>query len=187
MMFARRPARWVSAWLAALGLAAMPQSLSARRPKSEAELRAGLERESNPVKKARLEIDLGDLKLSQAASAFDHDQADSGARLLDAYFECMQQAWTLLEGSGRDPNHKPQGFKALDIALRENARILLDLQRRTPFEEREPIVQVAKRANDLHSRVLAALFPGGKLEPPPAAPKPGGPPASALTHGAPPS
>ncbi|HUI43160.1 MAG TPA: hypothetical protein VL523_14450 [Terriglobia bacterium] len=177
----------VFAGLAALGMSAAPLALQARHAMSEAELMSRIDRENNPVKKAKLEIKLGGLKLSEAASAFDHDQSDSGAKLLDAYFNCMKQAWSLLQASGRDPNHKPQGFMALDIALRENARLLLDLQQRTPFEERGPIVHVAKQSDALHTQVLAALFPGGKLEPAPAkAAKPQGPPASALRPGGPP-
>jgi hypothetical protein len=42
-----------------------------RRPDTEADLLARIEREQNPVKKAKLEIRLGRVKLLQAIEAFD--------------------------------------------------------------------------------------------------------------------
>jgi hypothetical protein len=164
MRFVRQCGRLALFSLAALRILAAPETILARHHRTEAELQAKIEREHNPVKKAKIEIDLGHLKMEQAASAFDHDDASGGTRLLDAYLDCMQTAWKILQDSGREATKKPQGFMALDIALRENSRFLFDLQQRTPYEESGPIARVARQADALHTQVLAALFPGGKLE-----------------------
>jgi len=117
------------AWVAALGMVATPAVVWARHTQSEQELRARLARESNPVKRVKIEIRLAALKLEQAGAAFDKDQTTVGAKLLDAYYDDMKEAWRTLESSGRSAARKPGGFIDLDIALRENTRALTDLTR----------------------------------------------------------
>ena len=152
------------AWIAAFGIIAVPVANSSHHQDSESELLAHLASEGNPAKKAKLEIRLGSLKLEQAAVAYDHDEIEAGAKLLDAYLSWMKQAWDLLHQSGRDAGHRPQGFIDLDIALRENMRKLADLKIHTPFADRAPIERVGAETDTLHTQVLGALFPGGQLQ-----------------------
>jgi len=161
----------------------------ARRELSEQELNARIAQESNPTRKAKLEIQLGELKLAQATAAYDHDQFEEGRKLLEVFRGYMKQAWDLLEKSGRDAGHKPQGFKELDIALRESARRLNDLKQRTPLADRGGIETVSAQIDTLHSEVLSALFPGGEMnESSPARDaKPAQVPNSTLRPGDPPS
>jgi hypothetical protein len=164
MRIVRRPGPLALAWIAAFGIIAVPAANSSRHQDSESELLARLPNESNPAKKAKIEIRLGSLKLDQAAAAYGHDQADAGAKLLDSYLSWMKQAWDLLHQSGRDAGRRPQGFIDLDIALRENMRKLADLKIRTPSADRGPIEHVGAETETLHTQVLSALFPGGKLQ-----------------------
>jgi hypothetical protein len=163
----------------------IPLASSAHHSDSEPELLARLANESNPAKKAKIEIRLGSLKLEQAAAAYDKDQVEAGAKLLDAYLNWMKQAWNLLHDSGRDASHRPQGFIDLDIALREDVRKLADLRVHTPLADRSPVERIGAETDALHTRVLAALFPGGQLQDSdstaPVNPKDG--PASALRPG----
>jgi hypothetical protein len=177
------------AWAVALEVVTAGTNAQARHELSEQELNARIAQESNPTRKAKLEIQLGELKLGEATAAYDHDQFEEGPKLLQIFRGCMKQAWDLLEKSGRDAGHKPQGFKELDIALRESARRLNDLKQRTPLADRGGIETVSAQIDTLHSEVLAALFPGGKLnESPPAGEnKPAPTPHSALRPGDPPS
>jgi hypothetical protein len=148
----------------ALAIVAAPAFLGAKHQESEQELLDRIEHESNMAKKARLQAELATLKLDEAATAFDQDQYESGKKLLDQYSGWIHKAWNVLEESGRDATRKAQGFKDLDISLRENARALADLAERTPFADRGPIEATAKTADDVHSQVIAALFPGGVQE-----------------------
>jgi hypothetical protein len=175
------------AWVAALEIVAAGGSLHARREVSEQQLMARIESEGNPTKKAKLEIELGGLKLNQAIAAYDRDQFDAGPKLLETYWGWMKQAWDLLEKSGRDAGRKPQGFKDLDIALREHARRLNDLKQRTPYADRPNIEHTAAEIDALHTQVLAALFPGGHLKEsaPSEQAKPAPRPSSALRPGDP--
>jgi hypothetical protein len=70
----------------------------------------------------------------------------------------------LLEKSGRDAGRRPQGFKDLDIALREHARRLNDLRQRTPLADCGTIESVTAEIDTLHGQVLTALFPGGEVK-----------------------
>lgn len=147
-----------------LAIVTAPCSVGARHQPTEQELLARIARETNLPKKARLQAELASMKLDQAAAAFDHDQYDSGRNLLQQYMGWIRKAWNVLEQSGRDATRKPQGFKYLDITLRENARALADLAERTPYEDRGPIEATAKSADALHSQVITALFPDGLKE-----------------------
>lgn len=177
-----RPARTFAVIAAvALAIVTAPCFLGARHQETEQELLSRIARETNLPKKARLQAELATLKLDQAAEAFDHNQYDSGRSLLQQYMGWIHKAWTVLEQSGRDATRKPQGFKYLDITLRENGRALADLAERTPYEDRGPIEATAKSADAVHTQVIAALFPDGVKEedsssppaPRPAKPHPG--------------
>jgi len=182
-----RPGAFALTWFATLGIVATASLLCAKHEANEQELEARINSETNPTKKAKLAIQIAALKLGEAVDAYDHNQFDQGPKLIDTYCGWMKNAWQLLEKSGRDASRKPQGFKDLDIALRENARRLDDLARRTPYADRPDIEHAGAEIDAIHAQVLAALFPGGQIsEPGPTiGPKTAGPPASALRPGEP--
>jgi len=187
MQFLRRPSVAVF-WVTAIAVAVALANPRAHREETEQELEARIQQENNPLKKVKLEIDLANLKLDKAGQAYARDDAEDGAKLLDACKNRMQQAWALLEASGRDAARKPQGFKELDIALREGTRRLGDLQREVPSAERAAIERTAKELEAVHDRVLAALFPGDQVTSPAARaapPKSNPPPPSGLRSGEP--
>jgi hypothetical protein len=145
--------------------------LGARRTESEADMQAHFEREQNPVKKSIYATHLAQLKLQQAADAYAKGDPDQGQKLLDDYLKWVKSSWDLLKSSGRPAERKPQGFKELDIALREDAREFGDLEHRVPFTDRDPVTKAAQEAEKVRGEVLAVLFPSGES----AAGKPGAP------------
>jgi hypothetical protein len=130
-----------------------------RRHDTEAKLLARLQRESNPIKKAKLEVRLGRVRLLQAIAALDRGNMEETNRLLGAYMETLNSCWTRLKNSGRVAHKKPAGFKQLDIELREDARYLEDLRRRIPYDRRAKADQVAGEVDQMRNEVLRALFP----------------------------
>jgi hypothetical protein len=147
-------------FLLATGLNALPGFASLLpRKDNEQNLQARIEREQRPVKRAKLKVRLGRLKLLQAIDAY--DQADHGPyqQLLDDYLKVMRSAWTDLQESGRQAWRKPDGFKQLDIGLREDIRFLDDLMHRVPYEKRGPVEKVYHEAEKIRAAVLEALFP----------------------------
>jgi hypothetical protein len=141
----------------------MASALAGRGPDKEADLLARLQRESDPVKKARIEIRLARLRLSEAADAYDKGNVEEADRLLSAYLERMNSAWARLKSSRRPAHKRPAGFKDLDIALREDARFLEDMKHRVSYGVRAPVERTAAEVEKLRDAVLKALFPA---EPP---------------------
>ncbi len=127
--------------------------------KNEDELVARIQRERNPVKKAKYEMRLGRLKLLQAIDAYDKDNFEQCQTLLAAYLERMKSSWESLQSSGRQAVPHPQGFKELDIALREDQRLLEDLKHRVPYYERGVFEKAAREIEQIRNEVLRALFP----------------------------
>lgn len=137
-------------------------ALGARHTENEADMQAHFEREQNPVKKSISATRLAQLKLQQATDAYAKGDLDQGQKLLDDYLKWVKSSWDLLKSSGRPADRKPQGFKELDIALREDARQFGDLEHRVPFADREPVTKAAQEAEKIRGEVLAALFPAGE-------------------------
>ncbi len=140
---------------------------------TEEQLLERIQREQNPVKKAKYEIKLADLKLQQAQAAYGQRNVELGAKLLGAVVEHMKTSWKILQESGRQAAKQPQGFKELEISLRHDDRLLEDLRHRVNYFDREPVDRAAEEMERIHSQVLLALFPGAKRHAPnpPAAPK----------------
>lgn len=130
-----------------------------RRPDNEQDLLARLQRESDPIKKAKLEIRLGRVKLLQSIAALDQGNLEETNRLLGVYRETLSGAWDRLKKSGRVAHKKPAGFKELDIELREDARYLEDLRHRIPYAERGTAEKVAAEVGEMRNEVLKVLFP----------------------------
>jgi hypothetical protein len=158
------PKRVMRGLLLPLFLAGLVGAASApRQQDTEADLLARLGREQNLVKRAKLEIRLGRVKLIQATEAYDRGDVEECHQLLAAYLERMKGAWVTLQSSGRQAWRQDQGFRELDIALREDGRYLVDFKRRVLFQNRAPVERVAKEVDELRNRVLKALFPSEHL------------------------
>jgi len=157
-MGARKP--WCAVFV--LILLVLADTLAAslpRRRDTEQDLLARIQREPDPIKKAKLEVRLGRVKLLESMAACDQGNIEETNRLLGAYIETLNDAWERLQNSGRVAHKKSSGFKELDIELREDARYLEDLRHRLPYAERGRTEKVAGEVDQLRNEVLKELFP----------------------------
>ncbi|MGD1103329.1 MAG: hypothetical protein ABSA59_14850 [Terriglobia bacterium] len=164
--------RWtvLSVWLAVVGI--LLAGLSAMGRETEEQLLQRIQSQQNPVKKAKGEIKLANLKLTQVHDAYSQGHIEAGAKLLGTFVDTMKASWKLLQDSGRKASKQPEGFRELEIALRENVRLLQDLGRTVSYFDRPPLVNAAQELEQMRYEVLHALFPGGnprtlKGSPPP--------------------
>lgn len=127
---------------------------------NEQDLTARIDRESNPVKKAKLQVRLGRLKLNDAVTACNAEEEASCGKSLDAYLTLMRDSWKGLQATGRKAAKHPQGFRALEFALRENEHLLEDLKRDLPYADHARIDKILDQNEGLHKVVFRALFPG---------------------------
>ena len=143
--------------LAAAGVAISPNSSYAGD--NDDELAARIQTENNPVKKAKFEIRLGRMKLSHAVEACEKDDHTHCQEFLGSFLSLMKGSWNRLEATGRVAAKHVDGFKELDIALREGSRQLEDLKHRVPVEDMGQIDSAQKETEQLRVEVLRALFP----------------------------
>ena len=146
------------AWLM-VGVAFLDALAAAPRQDTEEDLQSRLQREPNPVKKARHEIRLGRLKLLEAIDAYDKQDANKAQDLLGAYLTHIRSSWQLLQSSGRNAFRHPEGFKELEIALREDGRFIEDLSHRLSFFDRSNVVKTAKEVEQIRAAVIKEIFP----------------------------
>ncbi len=168
-----------SRWIVALLICSCGTFLAATargaKHDNEEELKGRIQNEHNPVKKAKLQIRLGRLQLDQAETNYRQGHVEQGAALLATYAGTMQAAWETLRESGRNAARQPQGFKELELALREGTRRLEDLKHRVSYFDRDPIDKVQQNLASEHNAVLKALFPTLESPKPKHAPAPGAP------------
>jgi hypothetical protein len=162
--------------LALLAVAVAPAP--ARHLETEQELLDRIQREQNPIRKAKLEIRLGRLKMNEAIGAYDQGQMEQGKSLLGTYLDRMKGCWRTLKGSGRNAVKQSQGFRELDIALREDSRTLEDLAHRISYFDRGPVEQTLGEVNRVHDEVIHALFPSVPAESEHNKPAPSQPPSA---------
>jgi hypothetical protein len=174
--------RILGGWLA-LGILLLPCPAAWGRD-TEEQLLQRLQAEQNPVKKAKCEIKLAQLKLTQVQNAYSQGQTEAGAKLLNMLVDDLQASWKFLRDSGRKASKHSEGFRELDIALRENVRALQDLERTVSYFDRAPLVNAAQQLDQTRDEVLHALFPEEKthnrkgVPAPPAATNPESPPGA---------
>ncbi len=153
------PSRWVTAFLAGLCGVCLAGILHGKEHDSEQDLQARIQSERNSVKKAKFEIRLGRLKLNQAEANYNDGNVQQGEALLIEYTKAMEAAWQTLRDSGRNAARQPQGFKELEMALREGTRRLEDLKHRISYFDRDPVDKTQQGISKERSAVLEALFP----------------------------
>jgi hypothetical protein len=144
----------------------------------EENLTARIEREQNPGKKARLQVRLAKLKLTEADEAYHSRDFARGRDLLKEYLIQIRASWATLQGAQDGVRKHLRAFKDLEIALREDDRFLQDMSRRIPYPESETVKAIAKESSAVHNQVLEAIFPAGV--PPKAKRKPQGAPESSM-------
>jgi hypothetical protein len=151
--------RWtgLSVWLALLVI--LSSALCSMGRDTEEQLLQRIQGEQNPVKKAKDEIKLANLKFAQVHDAYLEGHIEAGAKLLGAFVDTLKTSWKLLQDSGRKASKQPDGFRDLEISLREHVRSLQDLGQNVSYFDRAPLANAAQELEEMRVEVLHALFP----------------------------
>jgi hypothetical protein len=136
-------------------------AMPGRKDDKEPKLIAKIEQETNPGKKARLQLRLAKLKLEEADQAYRSRNFEDGKALLKQYLDEVRNSWATLQGAGSAMRKHLGALKALEISLRENDRLLEDLRHRVPYPESDFVKEIEKESSEVHNQVLEAIFPGG--------------------------
>ena len=122
-------------------------------------LRARFQKETDPVRKARQvglladsefrdmheKIDAGDLAAAAEIAGQVRDEATASKKALDA--------------KSRDAEAHPEGYKQLEISVRESIRRLDDIMVSLSKDEQEPLAEVRAGLETLDREMIHELFP----------------------------
>ena len=120
---------------------------------------AKYQHESDPVRKARDLVKLGDEQVEMARKLLKDDQDVGSLHTLEQYRDEVHETVTALNGMGVDAERKPSGFKELQISLRETIRRIDDLILTLEVDKR-PFFRTVR--NDLftdQNALIDELFP----------------------------
>ena len=117
-----------------------------------------LNRTTDPVDRAKTDINISEILLSLAGDAVKTGEPEVLEKRLKEYVETIQDAHQTLIKTGRDAHRKPSGFKELEIALRRQIRMLDDIGRTVTFDQRDPVDKAKQEASDIRDDLLKAFF-----------------------------
>lgn len=139
-----------------MALAVTPEEQRARELERE---RSKLEKESDPVDRAKIGIRISEILLEDVSESVRDGDINQMQAQLTLYSAAIQDAHQTLVDSGRNAAKKPGGFKELEIALRKHARKFDDFARSLNLENRIPLEQAKDLAIGIRDKLLKALFP----------------------------
>ena len=153
-MMPRRPAK---IWIAALALLAactcvMPQDRLAMSL-------AQYDRETDPVRKARVLAKIGNAEIDLARQQLKAEQDVASLQTLESYRDKVIHTVAALKAAIPDAEKKPGGFKELQIGLRETIRRMDDLILSLPVDKRPFFREVRTDLFNAQNELIDALFP----------------------------
>ena len=132
---------------------------AARAQDRIAELQAQFNRETDPVRKAKILPKLGDAQFDQLRRQTDTGDYVQALRILGDYRNEVKTAETALKGTGVDAERKPAGFKQLEIHLRKSLRELDQTILVLPDDQRPPFQDIRQELAGIEKELIDRLFP----------------------------
>ena len=121
--------------------------------------RAKFTRETNPVRKAKILIQLGDAEFRDIQKDASADDAPGALAILRQYRDEAQASQKALEATGHDPEKHPNGFKELQISLRESLRRLDTVIGDLSGDEQKPFRDIRQELDQMNRQLIHQLFP----------------------------
>ncbi len=159
------PARG-SCWVAVFLVALVAGSLVAQD--RTAELRSRFEKETDPVRKAHLVGQLADAEFRNMHEKIDAGDLAAAAEIAGRVRDEAQASKKSLDAKVRDPEAHPDGYKQLEISVRESIRRLDDIMVSLAKDEQVPLADVRKDLDELDRQMIHQLFPKRPAAAPPA-------------------
>lgn len=138
-------------------------------PNAAADLRARFAKETDPVRRARLMVPLGDAQFQEIQRQTAEGDYSAALELLEQYRDEAQDCLKGLDAKEPDPEKHPSGFKQLQISLRASLRRVDDIIVGLAGDEQKPFVELRKELEQMERHLIRELFPrqpGTESEPP---------------------
>jgi hypothetical protein len=140
-----------------LAMAAFASSLLAQN--KIADLQARLAHEPNPVSKAKIMPQLGDLEFAEMDADVNQGRLTEALTLLTAYRDEVISCDKALDALGIDADKHPNGFKQLQFSLRDSLRRLDIVIVSMTTDEQPPFLEIRKELRELDRHLIEQLFP----------------------------
>jgi hypothetical protein len=124
-----------------------------------AESLAKYQNETDPVRKSRALVKLGDEQVDLAKRQLKADDEVAALHTLEQYRDEVRDAVVALRGTGVDAERKPAGFKELQISLRETIRRVDDLILTLNVDKRPFFREVRNDLFTYQNEIIDDLFP----------------------------
>jgi hypothetical protein len=126
---------------------------------SAAELRSRFENETDPVRMAKLLGPLGEAEFRDILKDTESDNFGGALAIFQQYRDEAQACQKALEGKEPDPEKHPNGFKQLQISLRQSLRRLSDIIVDLPADDQKPFLDVRRDLEQMDRQLIHELFP----------------------------
>ena len=135
----------------------MPTAAAMQKKLSLDEAKGQLDRAKSPVERTKAYIQISEValkELSQSISAHDFDALNEWCT---QYRQAISSARETMVTSGRDAQRDPEGYKDLEILLRQHINWMMNWKRK--LADSRPIDESIVTANGIRKEMLDLLFP----------------------------
>jgi hypothetical protein len=134
-----------------------------------AELRARFQNEPDAVRKAGLVAPLANAEFRDMHAKIDEGDLAAAAEIAEQVRDEATASKKALDAKHRDPEAHPEGYKKLEISVRESVRRLDDILVSLAKDDQKPLAEVRVELETLNRELIHQLFPK-RPEASPAAP-----------------
>jgi hypothetical protein len=124
-----------------------------------ADFRARFARESDPLRKAKMMPQYGDLEFQEIQNAIEEGNLPQALEHLKIYRDQAQSVTKSLDAREADPERHPAGFKQLQISVRGALRRVEDITVRLLSDDAKPFQELRRDLEELDRHLVHELFP----------------------------
>ncbi len=132
---------------------------TARVQKDIAKYEANYASKTKPVDRAKVVVKLGRAEYLAARQALDAENVSAAFEFLKKYNQQAITTHEALETMAVDPEKHSNGFRQLQISVRESLLQLREITSRVPFEQRQSFDALEHDLDALNRKLILELFP----------------------------
>ena len=125
------------------------------------ELRARFQSETNPVHKAKLVPRLADAEFSEVQNQVAAGNLGDAAAVVEKVRDEAHTAQDALDANKRDVEKHPDGYRQLQISVRDSVRRLNDILTGLAGDDQKPFQEARDDLEKLDRQLMHQLFPHG--------------------------
>ena len=121
------------------------------------EARVRLDKAKSPVDRTRAYLQISEIVLKEVSDRISAHDLNGLSEWSEQYREAISSARETMVASGRDAQRDPEGYKDLEILLRQHLNWLINWKRKIP--DNKPLEDSIITANGIRKEMLDLLFP----------------------------